>query len=494
MISTLLGYIFIAKTLFASERPMMSHQQDTSHLSIVPIEAIHNPERGYHLESNYYVHNLQRPFRPYLTYPGGWFGDFNKRYKSESDKLSVMQLYLYLTAYVGMEIPEEAFENMQLLFDSAKENGYKFVLRFAYDIDYGSTDANYDDVFRHLDQLEPFIKKNIGLIDVWQMGFIGAWGEGHNSPMTDDYINKSRMVQRILDIFEDRQTTLRYPAQKDKYLLEQKYLDRMGYNNDYFTASEHPRAPHNDYTFNSPDYEQVKKRAPHVKIIGEIPYAEETEWGLHTLISVPNSLKILREHHYSLFDITQNTELNIENWKNTLATPALMDSIGILYDDSYFKENGLPVGRSVYDFVRDHLGYRLYIEKPLTTLQRTGNKLIYDIRIKNVGFSTIHNPRPLYLVLIDKDDQIICKEKLNDDPRTWQPYDINKEEITPLFHEVSGSIDIHTAGEVKIGLWLPDPESNLQYLSKYAIRFANDDMEIWKDNGHRYRVNIIDVL
>src|SRR5690606_15765402 len=156
----------------------------------------------------------------------------------------------------------------------------------------------------------------------------------------------------------DRQTTIRYPVQKDKIRLEKPYLDRIGYNNDYFTASEHPRAPDNDYVFGTPIYEQVKKEAPYVKVIGEIPYAEATEWGLHTIISVPNSLRALRDHHYSLFDITQNNELNIKHWKSYMLTPQQLDELNLLYDASYFEEAGKAVGRSAYDFIRDHLGYR----------------------------------------------------------------------------------------------------------------------------------------
>ena len=483
------GCIFLVISFLGGEDPCESAGYPADTLSIVPKEAIHNPERGYHLESNFFVHNMKRPFRPYLTYPLGWFEDFNKRYKSESDKLSAMQLYLYLTEYVGKDIPDEAFRNMQQLFDSAKENGYKFILRFAYDNTYGATKANFDDVFRHLDQLEPFIKKNIGLIDIWQIGFIGAWGEGHSSPMSNDFEGKTKLAKRILDIFEGRQTTIRLPEYKNRLKNSEEYKQRMGYNNDYFTASEHPKAPGNDFFMGSPDYEQVKREAPYVKVIGEIPYAEATEWGLHKLISVPNSLKTLRDHHYSLFDITQNTELNIENWKKTVASPALMDSIGILYDPGYFREGGSLVGRSVYDFIRDHLGYRLYVEKSLTRIQRTGNKLTYDIRIKNTGFSAIHNPRPVYLVLIDENNAIISKEKLNANPRTWQPYDVSKPEITPLIHTISGQLNIPTSAKVKIGLWLPDPEPDLQYLSRFAIQFANEEMEIWEDG--KYRVNVI---
>lgn len=461
---------------------------DTS--AIKSKKALVNPERGYHLESNYFIHNFKNPFHPY-TYPQGWINDQNTRFNSQADGITTLQLYIYLTDYVGKDIPTEAFDKMQLLFNDVKKRGYKVILRFAYDNDYGSTNARFTDVFRHLDQLEPFIKKNIGLIAIWQMGFIGAWGEGHSSPMSNDYVNKTKMVQRILDIFSDRQTTIRYPDQKNKLNLQESYLRRIGYNNDYFTASEHPKAPGNDYVFNSQEYEQVKKESPYLQVIGEIPYAEATEWGLHSIISVPNTLKILRDHHYSFFDITQNNELNIKHWKEFPIMPAQLRAWDILFDESYFRDAGKSCSRSAYDFIRDHLGYRFYIDTVATKYMVNGSRLDYNIAVKNTGFSAPHNPRPLYLLLIDDNNNIVQQQQLSADIRSWQPFDVNTNNHTAILHEIKGSIEVNTKGNFKIGLWLPDPEEALKYTPSYSIQFANEGIEICKDKEDRYRASII---
>lgn len=458
---------------------------------VKPAEPLHNPERGFHLESIYFIHNLKNPWEPYV-YPEGWIEDMNRNFNSGGDKLSSLQLYIYLTEYVGKDLPEEAFVKMEKMFDNARSQGYKFILRFAYDTTFDATNAAFDDVFRHLNQLEPFIKKNIGLIDVWQMGFIGAWGEGHNSPMSDDWENRSKMVSKMLEMVPGRQTTMRYPKQKYLLSLPADQMDRIGYNNDYFTASEHPLAPENDYVLGTNDYKQVVEESPYVKVIGEIPYAEETKWGLHKLISVENSLKILRDHHYSLFDITQNNELNIAHWKVYPLHPALLDRLGILYDNAYFQDiNGDPVQRSAYDFIRDHLGYRLLFDFEETRLDAAQNKLTYDIRFRNVGFSAIINPRPVYLVFIDNAGEVVHRIPLETDPKEWQPYDPDKQDYKVLTHQIKGVADVPLKGTCKVGLWLPDPATLLQYDAKYAIQFANSDLEIWQDSGNRYRINVL---
>src|SRR5690606_24850325 len=124
----LLNYKLTWIIIWALIVPIYSLAQ--SQLPLVPKEAILNPERGYHIESNYFVHNLKNPFHPYM-YPQGWIDDLNERYSSTSDKLTSMQLYLYLTEYVGGDIPEEAFQTMQMLFEEVRNKGYKVVLRFA---------------------------------------------------------------------------------------------------------------------------------------------------------------------------------------------------------------------------------------------------------------------------------------------------------------------------------------------------------------------------
>lgn len=486
-----IGAVCLTAALLAFQCERAAEKVSASTLPIVPIDAIRNPERGFHLEANYDVRTLVNPFSD-LTYSGDWFSDLNERYNSQHDELSALQLYLYLTEYVGRPIPDDAFDTMQMLFDDAKAAGYKFVLRFAYDTTYGETDASFDDVFRHLDQLEPFIRKNIGLIDIWQIGFIGAWGEGHNSPMTADYEGRTEMARRILDIFEDRQTTIRYPDQKNRLRNTEAYKRRMGFNNDYFTASEHPRAPENDYVFGTPVYKQVKAEAPYVKVIGEIPYAEETEWGLHEIISVPNTLKILRDHHYSLFDITQNNALNIAYWKTYPVFPAMLSDLGVLFDERYFVDGGEPCSRSAYQFIRDHLGYRLYLDTAATKISVAGHRLTYQIGLRNVGFSTIHNPRDVYLALIDENEGTVMQTvKLAVDPSTWQPYRPGTEDYTPLLHTVEGSMPISVDGPFKVGLWLPDPTEQLRLDSRYAIAFANESLAVWEDAAGQYRVNIV---
>ena len=458
---------------------------------LASVAAIRNPERGWLLESNYFVHDLQNPFNPGVYFPELWIPYVETVNNTQADSLSLTQLTFYLTGFIGKDISQTGLDNMQRVFDSVKEKGYKVHLSFAYDYDQ-ATGAAFTDVFRHLDQLTPLIRKNLGLIDFWKMSFIGTWGEGNGSPMSDDWPNKTLLVKAILDAFPDRFMGLRYPSHLARFVelgLSDEYVRRVGFENDYFTASEHPLAPGNDYTFDSADYRLVQEKSPYVKVAGEIPYDEDTQWGLHELISVPNSIRALKEHHYSAFDVTQNNSLNLAHWKRYELTPEMLKNSRVLFDESYFRTpEGKLVARSAYQFVRDHLGYRLYVDTAATRLQASGGCLDYRITVYNTGFSAIRNPRPVKLVFVDEAGRLASTVDLDGvDPRNWQPHDPATGDFKQLYHTFTGQVSPGVSGTFQVGLWLPDPTEPLRELADYSVVFANTEVI----RTPEYRVNII---
>lgn len=463
--------------------------------SIVPVAPLRNPDRGFHLESNYFVHDYVNPFNRSEKYPGGFIDDRLKRFEAAGDSLTLTQLYLYLSEYVNRDIPEEAFDRMQVIFDDLKARGYKAMLRFAYNYTGLNTSGGetQEGIMRHLEQLRPFIQKNYGQIAVCQMGFIGAWGEWHNSPLSQNQQAKDRLVNGLLDLLpEGYSLQIRYPAQKNKLTLTKRsdWL-RIGFSNDYFTAGEHSHAPGNDFVPGDAWYDQVARESPYFFMSGEIPYDEKTEWGLHDLISVEKSLQILRDHHYSAFDITQNNELNIRNWKRFKVTPALLDSLQILYRPDYFQdENGKWVARSAYDFIRDHLGYRLSLLS--SSFQNKKGYLKYDINFANTGFATVVNPRRVYLVFINENNRVEKEVELEVNPKEWQPYDLKSNRHEAWIHTLKGRVPLALKGRYRVGIWMPDYHPSLMYTNVYDLKWVEDNhLYHWSDPEQKYVVNVM---
>lgn len=455
-----------------------------------PAVPLRNPDRGFHLESNYFVHNYLNPFNRSETYPEGFVDERLKRFGAEKDSITLTQLYLYLSDYVDRDIPQEAFERMQVIFDNLEANGFKAILRFAYNYTGLNTSGGETEaiISRHLEQLRPFLRKNLGLIATCQMGFIGAWGEWHNSPLSKNQEAKNKLVNTLLDIFpKEYCLQMRYPRQKELLTLDHPDdWKRIGFSNDYFTAGEHSHAPENDFVPGDENFEMVLKDASGFFMSGEIPYAENTEWGLHDLISVDLSLQILRDHHYSAFDITQNNELNIRHWKSYELYPEKLDSIGILYDMEYFRsKSGGVVSRSAYDFIRDHLGYRLNLVS--SSFEKHDDSLFYSILLKNTGFATVVNQHPVYLAFINEKGEVTLKIRLsNVNSKDWQPYRIVSGKYETIIHTMEGKLPVSLPkGTYKVAIWMPDAQSTLADHLVYDIKWVeNNSLQyVYKENS-----------
>ena len=69
--------------------------------------------------------------------------------------------------------------------------------------------------------------------------------------------------------------------------------------------------------------------------------------------------------------------------------------------DSYFVDaHGQHVWRSYYEYIRDHLGYRLELTRAEMPDQvQCGQPFDVTVELVNCGFASPVNPRPVYLVL-----------------------------------------------------------------------------------------------
>lgn len=471
------------------------YNKDFSLGEIVPINSLSNPDRGFHLECNLFADKMISPWNSNEKYSEDLFLDKISQY-GVNDGLTLVQQYIYLTKWIDSDLDEEALSNVRKIFELVKQNGLKMILRFAYNWEGFNTDAGESKkwILRHIEQLAPLLQEFIGQIAVLQIGFIGAWGEWHSSPLDEDYIAKSEIVQSLLSVYpEPYNLVIRHPMHKNKLELKNEMdYARIGYANDYFTAGEHENANGNDFVPGTEEYEQVKKEVDkwNFYMVGELPYNENTEMGLDKLLTPLKVLKILKEHKYSALDITQNFELNIENLKNRKIYPSLLQNMGIPYDKRYFLDgNGKEVVRSYFDFIRDHLGYRLGVQ-PNPIIQIKDKKIEYNIKITNTGFATVVNPKEFYMVLITENNQIKeFKQDIN--VREWYPSLIEEGQLKE--YELKGYLPLdEVRGKCLVGIWIPDVNSSIKYDARYDIRLAEyDEVRHWMDDDGKYLVNII---
>lgn len=222
----------------------------------------------------------------------------------------------------------------------------------------------------------------------------------------------------------------------------------------------------------------------------------------------------------------QNTA--VSRWKGMSASlhQNLLD-FQMPVSENYFGTNNNEV-RSTYEYIRDHLGYRLELQSVKFGLN--GTSIAVTAKVINRGFAAPQNPRTFYFVLLDENNQVLQRIPSNVDWRNWQPDDFatgidNQEDpigpsvnypstpansvgdikvggiplgdfndgtdpqnepwhhtplgvaYTPIDHFFGPVSDFNLSGladgNYRVGIWAPDPEVILEDVSQYSVKFAN---------------------
>lgn len=495
---------------------------------------LRNPERGLRIET-LIAEPAQRAFRPAYHVRGKvppvysedcWLLDAKK---FEPFGLTLVQAYCYLTDYPDRPIPQEKLELLQKSLDNLRKNGLKAVLRFAYERNMqGTAGPEPQWILRHIDQLKPIIRRNTDVIYVLQAGLIGAWGEWHSAAHIrhDDYRTRAAVVKRLLEVLpNDRITQVRVPKYKRLVLQQPAFrafeevtaeiahshrpAARIGLHNDGFLAGPTdggtwPEQPHFGSPGN-PEFDYMTRESPYLAIDGEMFWSDQEFDGKATAgkgVDGFNAAVRMRLHHYSSFSLAHSYSLkegrnySIDRWMSTPIDPKSLQESKMPISDGYFQDAlDEPVSRTRFEYIRDHLGYRLELQQvTLSKRVARGDKLTVELELINRGFSTVHNPRSVYIVLIGSDGTVVELKIPTANPLTWQPFDPEDARYRPVRHKIRTEIELPTElspGYYSLGLWLPDAYESLRLDPRYAIRLANRDTLWWTNHNGQYGVNLL---
>lgn len=445
--------------------------------------------------------------------------------KYVSDSVSLAQSYFYLTYLVGQKLTDEDFRTMQLYFDELQKQGKKAVLRFAYEKDFAGRapiGPTLEQALEHLEQLKPFLEKNKDLILVVQAGVIGAWGEWHSSVhgLENSQEAKIAILEKLLSVVpQERNVQVRVPDFKNLLKDKPDLYKRLSFHDDFIVIR--PDRWDGDMHEGTANFAQIVEESPYLVVDGELP------WGFWSVGADPDSpsagwvidgmqvaRRLFLQHFTSLsvihnykeqhannrFDENNPPEYSMKVWKKTMITEDSLRSYHMPVSDSYFrKKDGTPVQRNVFDYIRDHLGYRIELqtlELP-KKLQRDKENLL-KLDVINRGFATVFGEHSVCFVLIDDKGIVTELAALANQPEAnpidWQPFEPGDTTCTSLIHSVNQSLTIPStllSGNYQLGLWIPDNSARLKYDARYAIRCANGDTEWLVTPENRYGINIL---
>jgi hypothetical protein len=224
------------------------------------------------------------------------------------------------------------------------------------------------------------------------------------------------------------------------------------------------------------------------------------------------AIKRFWEHHYTFFSYVHNhtvcegaqwkekygARYSLDEWKRDMVSKSFLEKNHLPVSDGYFEmSDGKVVERPIFEYVRDHFGYRLELRDAVFPASaKIGKPFKAVLRLVNRGFAAPINPRPVYLVLLSEGKPVILAEA-KCDVRTWYPCDpADRIHLAPtrVLNFTVQKFPSLPSGEYNLGLWMPDPAESIKNDARYAIRLANRDVSWW-DAGHdKYGINLIGKL
>lgn len=451
-----------------------------------------NPERGWRYENMVSLRsNLANPFDKENTSQAGdvLSNAYQQRYNGE--KYQIVQQYVYLDQYTYKPLDAVALSALQQVFDQAKKANVKLLLRFVYKYDNGIPEPAVSQVTQHMQQLRDIILNNVGVVYAFQFGWVGVWGELHDTIYTAD--QKRDIYLSFLNVMPaNRKITIRTKENRDMIVsLYPQFQSVVGFNNDFYTLEDHIYALGNDYTYNGPDYKDAAKWGSSSIVDVEMPYDDlsqpESAWVLN---HVPKSFgwgTIWRfsKLAVSTFSITHNTNISIAALRSWPVYSWQFSADGLVGDPDYFLNNDSNVSRTAFDYIRDHLGYRLQLtEGTFPNSLLLGQQATFTFRLVNVGFSKPINNRPIYVALLDANNQVVWSRFAQSNSSSWLPG--NPASIVSMNQVIN-----IPKGNYKVALFLPDESASLANLSSYAIKLANGGSNFsWQETAEN-RFNIV---
>ena len=444
-------------------------------------DGLANPERGWRFEIG--VGRLAEDPVKFTHVTDQWpFPRFVK------DGVTVSQAYCYLTQFADGPVSDAKIAALEADFAKARRAGVKFLLRFAYEF---SDEVSWrtkgaptaERILAHIKQLTPVVRRNSDVIYCLQTGWVGLWGEFHSSThgIEKNPAHVAAIVKATLDMLPpDRTTMMRRIVYKENVLKSlgaegevtatnawtQVPTARIGFFNDGTLANWWDGATFTEEPYadgGNREYERVHREGLYTPVDGELFWTGQ--YSHPVFADGYRAIDRFSYQHYTTFSLVHGHSLldpntkpwTIDGWKVTPVTAEALKFFGIDFDPAYFE--GVPY-RTAYEFIRDHLGYRLAVKKVIQP-DDVGQGGTVRLTLHNYGFAPPVNPRWLHLAVSDG----ARSEEWNTgfDCRKLMPgVDIEVETRIPAV-KMKGA---------KLALWLPDAAKSLRYRPEYAIRLA----------------------
>lgn len=302
------------------------------------------------------------------------------------------------------------------------ENRYDCIIRVVYDHEgkaFAREPRNFVQVEAHMRQIGDVLNLCSSSVFVFQGMLLGNWGEMHGSR----FLDMDRMIQlaEILRMQKDERTFLavRRPAYWRRLHEGQKQgalacPDGMGLFDDGMFGSESHMG-----TF--AEGEQKEK-------MWNEPWQREQELTFEQELcqQAPNGGEAVYNNGYIKQLTPKKVIMDMMRMQVTYLNRVHDAKILGLWKDWKYPGSGMWGGKSVFDYVGAHLGYRFFIRRVDVRPAKNGSGEYYvDVEIKNTGFAAFYQNGEIRLEYVDRNKN--CRaEILESRMKGWRSGEIRK--------------------------------------------------------------------
>lgn len=317
---------------------------------------------------------------------------------------------------IDYDLDETFFSAWRTTFENCRKNGCMVALRFRYDANGKDNPepSSFEQVLHHIQQI-----KDSGLLEDYkdiiayvESGFVGKWGEQHGGKYTSvEY--KAQLLDAMLDcVPAPIPVTVRTPDIFAKWAgIERKDLAdydssgnpdalRVGLYNDGYMGSDSDLGT---YSNRAVETDWLSKQTLTSYFGGE--FSGNLDWAKKYDTYLPeNAIPEMYKTHLSYIN----------------------GNIFQLYKDYTFSEaydvdnvdNSAYYGQNVFQFIRDHIGYRFVLRKSeLSDKVQQGGELQLHFNVENTGFSGIIPETETEIILEQNGNFIRTTVDIN--PNEW---------------------------------------------------------------------------
>ena len=374
----------------------------------------------------------------------------------------VLQVYICLSGEVsavdcsGQPEPKGALSQQMLAAMESRiaafaGTGVRIIPRFTYNFGpIGSTakDAPIDVILEHLDQIAPILVKNKDLVLALEAGFIGTWGEWHDSTNGNDAAGPQKLLlDRERKYFSGLFPILvRYPGDLIQYTGTATPVAGLGLHDDYYASDSddgstwNPCNPGAGYCLNNYSAEQLESYASAVSASGVFA----GEFG--ALDANLQSCDALDAYSYAY----NAQSITLQPYPANIGAELEDEGCAL----SFYNKVG----------VRIELHTVTVIGNPVS-----GGRLDLAVTLSNAGYGNVKRPRPAKVIFVSNGSQVaeipvpladLDLRKLKSAPKpAWRTFEIH----------LQLPADFRLDGSSLIALVFPDPAPSLNSNPAYAL-------------------------